>query len=634
MNRTDSLSTRLIKIEAGLLIAALLAMGSALWMSQRLNGAAAALNEAGRMRMQTWRLASASQSGLPHIQMEALALEFEASLHLIAEGDASRPLRVPWDDETVRDFREVEQAWSKHKALLLQPAGTGSDVESATTAFLAVVDRFVSSIEHRMGFLSAVLGFFQLLMMVFSVIGAAVVFYAGYRYIIRPLVRLQKGLSQIELTQFSERLPVTSDDEFGRVSQSVNRMAGTLQSLYGDMEGQVAMKTRPLTVQKERFEALYNVSVLLDRAATLQEMCQGFSTHVRELMKADSIVVRWLGDSPDKYLIVGGDRFPMSGMEEERCLRVGVCACGSPVADSRTKIIPIRDSDVVPLQHCDRLGYRTLISVPVRVRNKTLGEINLFFRREMALPDEDRELVEALAHHLAWAAEGMRAAAQDREAAVAGERGRIARELHDSIAQSLAFLKIQVGLLRTAVARDDRPGIDHTLGELGHGINECTVDVRELLLHFRVRANGDDIDAAIEEILRKFRQQAGIEANWSIDGDALPLDQDVQIQVLHVIQEALSNIRKHARASRATLEVHRGSDWTFTVSDDGIGFDAGTDENFMKVGLKIMQERASAIGAVVTVTSQSNQGTIVHLKVPGTPVPDLGTDIDGGVLAA
>ena len=112
---------------------------------------------------------------------------------------------------------------------------------------------------------------------------------------------------------------------------------------------------------------------------------------------------------------------------------------------------------------------------------------------------------------------------------VAEERSLLARELHDSIAQSLAFLKIQVSLLRGAVQRGDAGVIERTVAELDTGVNESLSDVRELLMHFRTRTNAEDIAPALRTTLQKFEHQTGLATHLQIDGDGLPLDPDVQV---------------------------------------------------------------------------------------------------------
>jgi two-component system nitrate/nitrite sensor histidine kinase NarX len=138
---------------------------------------------------------------------------------------------------------------------------------------------------------------------------------------------------------------------------------------------------------------------------------------------------------------------------------------------------------------------------------------------------------------------------------VAQERSLIARELHDSIAQSLAFLKIQTQLLRDAVAKGDAAKRDRSIDELDVGVRECYSDVRELLVHFRTRTSEEDIEAALRATLSKFEHQTGMATSLSMAGHGVPLPPDVQIQVLHMVQEALSNVRKHAKDSDVAMPV-------------------------------------------------------------------------------
>jgi two-component system nitrate/nitrite sensor histidine kinase NarX len=193
----------------------------------------------------------------------------------------------------------------------------------------------------------------------------------------------------------------------------------------------------------------------------------------------------------------------------------------------------------------------------------------------------------------------------------------LARELHDSIAQSLAFLKIQAQLLRDAVARGDEVKRDRSMGELDAGVRECYADVRELLVHFCTRTSEEDIEAALRATLSKFEHQTGVATTLSMEGHGLPLPPDLQIQVLHMVQEALSNVRKHAGASRVDLRVNRHPRWRFEVQDNGSGFDvASVPPDSLQVGLGIMRERAQRIGALVQVTSVPGQGTCVRIELP------------------
>ena len=200
------------------------------------------------------------------------------------------------------------------------------------------------------------------------------------------------------------------------------------------------------------------------------------------------------------------------------------------------------------------------------------------------------------------------------------ERALLARELHDSIAQSLAFMKIQVQLLRNAAQRGQPEKLNSILDELDAGVRESINDVRELLVHFRTRTNTENIEQALQETLQKFEHQTGLAARLEVLGDGLPLPADVQVQVLHVVQEALSNARKHAGASHVSLEVRKGQRWRFAVHDNGAGFKVSQVRGESHVGLKIMRERAARIGGEVEITSAPGAGTTVTLTLPSHPV--------------
>ncbi len=120
--------------------------------------------------------------------------------------------------------------------------------------------------------------------------------------------------------------------------------------------------------------------------------------------------------------------------------------------------------------------------------------------------------------------------------------------------------------------------------------------------------------------MQKFEHQTGLPSRLDVHGEGLPLPADVQVQVLHVVQEALSNARKHAGASHIALEVRKGQRWRFVVHDDGAGFNMNQVRGESHVGLKIMRERAARIGAEVVVTSSLGAGTTVTLTLPPHPV--------------
>ena len=618
MRKPWTLSAKLGAIGGAMLVLALASIGLSLWVTWKLEGGAAAINEAGRMRMQAWRLAQVLPQGAPD-QVERYLREFDASVALLRAGDPARPLFVPGDSASQASLAAVAAEWTGLRTAwgtLVPPAA--APAAQRAEAFVAHIDTFVSAIETQLARWTALLHAFQFGMAALALGSAVALLYASYLFVFFPLAQLRQALARVEAGDLSARVDVASRDEFGAMSAGFNRMAQTLQGLYQTLEARVQDKTLRLEAEHVRLAALYEAAAFVSRAGTLEELAQGFARQVRRVARADAAVVRWSDEANRRYVLLASDCLPQQMRDEERCVTTGECLCGQPRAQAATRVIPIHPgggSDA--FGHCHRAGYQTVVAVPVRLQERLIGELGLFYRAAATLADDDRALLEALASHLAGAIEARRAGALEREAAVAEERGLLARELHDSIAQSLAFLKMQVAMLRDAITRADADGVEAVVGELDAGVRESLSDVRELLLHFRTRTNAEDLEPALQATLRKFEHQTGLLTHLRVVGHGLPLPPDVQVQVLHVVQEALSNVRKHARAREVWVEVRKSPGWSVEVRDDGSGFlPAAAHSGETQVGLRIMRERAARIGAAVELHSAPGAGTRVRVSLP------------------
>jgi len=618
MRTRTTLTTKLLTMGMVFLLVTLSSISVTLWVTWKLEGGAAAVNEAGRLRMRTMRMALAVENGARD-KLLVNAEMIEGSLELLRTGDPDHPLYVPWSDDTRARFEEVRSQWATVREEWLAPQAPAVPVLVAhADAMAEVMNSFVDAIEVQIARWTAALHVLQLFMMGLTLLAAFAAMVVTGLVVINPVARLQEALLLMRQGALGTRLPVESDDEFGQLNEGFNRMAQALQTSHDDLALKVREKTASIEDKNQRLSALYEVSALAAQAANLKVLTQGFVQQVRRVSGADAAVVRWSNEGNEHYVILASDGLPRAMAEQEQCLRAGNCFCGQTQGLPDARVIPISIATPMVLPHCHEAGYQTLVVLPVMVHQRVLGELNLFFRASLELSPDMRELLEAMVRHLASSMEGLRAAALEREGAVAEERGMLARELHDSIAQSLAFLKIQTQLLRDAVKKGNEAARDRSMAELDVGVRECYADVRELLVHFRTRASAEDIEEALRTTLSKFGHQTGINAQLSMEGHGLPLDADVQIQVLHMVQEALSNVRKHARATRVNVRVQRHPEWRFEVQDNGIGFDAGRTmaADSLHVGLRILRERAEGISARVEVQSTPGAGTTVCIELP------------------
>jgi len=616
-----TLGAKLSLVATPFLLIAMVSIGVLVWMSLQLEGGAASVNEAGRMRMQAYRMVLSVGATDP-AALPGLVGEFDRSLALLRDGDPERPLFVPWDDNVRQRFVTVEQDWQRFRARF---SAAPPDIAAAAlgleaAAFAGHIDDFVAGIENHLSRWTSLMHLLQIALMALAIVGAAVLLYTGYLFVLEPVGALKQAIHHIQGGDLGARVDCATTDEFGTLAAGFNDMAGQLQSMYRNLEDRVHEKTVQLKEKHERLESLYEVTNLVTKALTLDELATGFTQRIARIARADGVALRWSDETNRRYVMLASQGLPASMLEAEHCLIAGDCHCGSPLAPPGPRVIPIRTMQPARMGHCAQAGFETVVSVPIRLHDRLMGEVDLFFHAQIDISPAERSLLDALTVQLAGAMENLRLNALGLEAAVSQERSFLARELHDSIAQSLAFLKIQVQLMRDAIGQHDAPQVDHVLGEIDLGVRECYGDVRELLMHFRTRTNAEDIEPALMTTLRKFEHQTGLKASLSMGAHGLPLPPDIQIQVLHIVQEALSNVRKHARASQVWLDVVRQPRWRLEVRDDGLGFASqhgAPDETH--VGLRIMAERAERLGAVLEVLSTPARGTSVVLTLPAVP---------------
>lgn len=257
------------------------------------------------------------------------------------------------------------------------------------------------------------------------------------------------------------------------------------------------------------------------------------------------------------------------------------------------------------------------VRLPVNSQDE-LGELALGFNR---MADELQDLYATLEQRVEEKTRSIEAknrelATLDKEMAISEQRNLLAQELHDSIAQSLAFLNIQVQLLQEDFKQARHQEVEQALLKIRQGVQESYDDVRELLVHFRTRMHCTDLLTAISAALEKLTEQTGIKTEFNVSGPVPVLPAEQVLQLMHIVQEALSNVRKHAQASLLSVELDCAEHGEIRIRDNGIGFDVSRDAGDSHVGLRIMRERAQRIGAQLTVESSAANGTRICLILP------------------
>lgn len=634
----QKLSGKIIGILLGFFLVALSAIGLTLFISWQLEGAAAAINDAGSLRMRAWRIAyhlaradaelddRRAFSATIHEEIQG----FEDTLAQIGRGDPTRPLFIPRDDDIPADIAYLAQLWALDiRPLLERLAATPEPftLRLHMNAFDATVSTFVSGIngvvlkmEHSYARSTNILRSSQVVLIALAVIGTLALIRFFFVLVIRPVTELTVGVRRMAAEDFGVRVPVFKRDELGELSEGFNTMAHHVQDLHATLEQRVEDKTRRLTEKNRELEILYAISGFLHEPNDIDSLCRGFLQRVQDTLGARASSVRLLDRDSQKLCITVCEGLDERFLDDEAVLACGQCLCGTAAERNVAFIADIsHDRASLPLDTCRRAGFRTVAAATISANRRPMGVFNLYFDDTRPTDESERQLLATLGQQLGTAIDNLRLQAREREMAVSEERTLLARELHDSIAQSLAFLNLQAQMLDETIGRGDEAEMRAILAMIRQGVQESYDDVRELLVHFRTRVGAQqDLDAAIDAALRRLAEQTGIATDLDIQGDGAPLDPQSETQLLYIVQEALSNVRKHANAHTVTVLLRRGLEGlSVTVRDDGVGFDPEhpADDGQAHIGLQIMKERAAGIGAQFFVRSSRGKGTEIRLDL-------------------
>ncbi len=614
-------------------VVALVAISSTLYVSWRLEGGAAAINDAGSERMRSFHIAFLlaqyvqQPSAEVRRDIEAKVSQFEKVLADLDRGDPERPLSLPKDKEVRAQMDKLQAAWQgdiKPRIKRILDSGQQSEQEFMLAEYRPVVGAFVDSVNELVAMVelsnaraTTLLRTFQIGLISLALVGTVLLMKLFSLMVVSPVNSLREGIQRMGKADFGVRLQAEKRDEFGELAVGFNQMADQLQDLYANLERRVEEKSRSVEIKNRELTALYDVAAFLNSSTATEPLCDILLDKLVTLMDARDGVVRLVDAKGEQLKIVASRGVSKSFLSEEACLAVGNCLCGEVARDGIAMCADFSSPfKRLPLHACKRDGFQTVVAIPIRSKQQVLGMINLFFETPRILPPSEIRLLESVGQHLGVAIENQRLVAREKEMAISEERNLLAQELHDSIAQSLAFLNIQVQLLRDDLKQGQIATALQGLEQIREGVQESYDDVRELLVHFRTRVGNADLETAVRSALEKFEGQTGILASFSCSGTVPDFPPEHVLQAMHIVQESLSNVRKHAKASCVDVDLVCDGKCTLRIRDNGIGFDAARDTGDTHVGLSIMRERAYRIDAELTLESAPGQGTQMRLALP------------------
>lgn len=266
-------------------------------------------------------------------------------------------------------------------------------------------------------------------------------------------------------------------------------------------------------------------------------------------------------------------------------------------------------------------GFHAFAGVPLKSKNQVVGVMEVASLDPRRITEDTLGLLAAFGNQIGVAIENARLTEQTRYLATLEERDRIGREMHDSFAQTLGYLNMQSKAIEFLFHNGEHETGMAELRQMGEGVRGAFNDVREAIFNLRAStAQEADLAALLGEHLLEFGRSSGIAVKLEApEGQELRLPPCAQVQLVCVVQEALTNIRKHAAASQVVVKVGRPDGRVaVSVEDNGRGFDAECLNNgaSRRFGLSIMKERTEAAGGHFSIRSQLGEGTLVQVDLP------------------
>lgn len=325
------------------------------------------------------------------------------------------------------------------------------------------------------------------------------------------------------------------------------------------------------------------------------------------------------------------EQFVTSGVSDERRRRIG----DPPVGHGLLGVVLNQGQRLrIPDVASDPRSYgfpehhppmSSLLAVPIACKSPFRGNLYVADKTTAAeFSVEDEETLVRFAIEAAIAIDNAHLHERLRHLAVAEERALLAREMHDGMAQVLAYVNTKAQAVKSFLERGRSNEAAEQLDQLAAAAREVYSDVREGILALRSQPlRGGVFNEVLEEFVVRWREQSGVEVELDLERE-LEVPASVELQLLRIIQEALSNVRKHSGADAAAVTVRREGDRIVAaVRDDGVGFDPELKRSSAgpRFGLAIMRERAEGVGGTMQLVSSVGQGTVVAVELPLTESP-------------
>jgi nitrate/nitrite-specific signal transduction histidine kinase len=432
------------------------------------------------------------------------------------------------------------------------------------------------------------------------------------RYVVQPVEEISKGVAEISSGNLDYQVRVDNRDELSALATSFDTMREQLKASQLEMES----RNRELSVINE-------VGLTIGQSLDLREVLDVALETVTEKLNMEVGLI-FLRDEVSDRLILCASR----GASIELCQEIERRR-STPTGDISGIVAKTeRTFFLIDLSHdprlqglWDHLESRSYLNVPLRSKGKVVGAMGLVSFAGKPATEPIVAILESVGNQIGMVVENAQLYQRLRFLSVLEERDRLARELHDDLAQALGYLNVKASITNELLVSGSIDQARESLSELKGVAKFIYTDVREAIFNLRTTVSSRlGLIPTLHEYIEEYKAHYNLDVQLLVDcPDGGELPPEVANQLLRVIQEALINVRKHAAASKVFVQYRQNPHLIFiSVEDDGKGFTPTPEitPNRQHIGLQVMRERVEGIGGSLELVSQPGQGTRVVVQVP------------------
>ena len=590
---------------------AIISMFSSMFVSELADKDALAINHSGSMRMQSYKILSNFEMSYLLRQSEAEGVEnwLEKDLEDF-EAKLNAPVLMQPLDETGRSaiaisLASIKQNWRDQVKPYILQLHSRSQLDADDFMNLKYrIDNFVIQLEQLVALYQqhaesrvALIRMIQGISLFITVILVVVIMFQLQRKVEKPLSELTRSAKQIMSGDYTAHTFISQNDELGFLSKTMNQMADAVAQSHVQLERRVLSKTEQLRQSKDSLELLYETTNLLSRTSKnldLEPIVKKLS-RISGLTDLDLCLMTNEGSTPYEHILT------TDKVLSDRCQAKDCSGCIS------------ESTGCEPKDQLETLSIR----YPLRKGDMNFGVLVCNLPKGASLADWQHQLLHSITNQIATGLKLRQQSEQNRRFALVNERTVIARELHDSLAQALSYLKIQVTRLQKAQQKGaSQEQVDDVIGELKTGLNSAYRQLRELLSTFRLKIDADGLKVAFEKTIHQLNGRAGEKLQFELDYQIgnLPLTPNEEIHLMQIAREATQNVLHHSKGTESTVAVFEDEarQIHLIVEDNGIGI-PDDPEKLNHYGLAIMKERSSHLKGEISIQNKESGGARLEL---------------------